>query len=430
VSWSYEDAVRWLRSHIDFERLAGGGGGVTAPTLDRMRRLCDLLGDPQHAQPVIHITGTNGKGSTTRLAVRLLAAHNLSVGAYTSPDLGRVNERVTRNLEPIEDADLAAVLAVLADLERHAGLEATYFELVEGAALRWFADEAVDAAVIEVGMGGRFDGTNVVDGAVAVVTNVGTDHHEVIGPTRADIAREKAGIIRPDAALVLGETDPDLRPIFEAEDPRSVWLRDRDFGCTSNQVAIGGRLLDLTTPSARYDDVFLSLHGAHQGENASIALAAAEAFFDRALPDDVVREAFAEVTNPGRFEIVGRSPLVILDGAHNVDGARAAAATLDDFGVRGERILVVGVLSNHDPVELLQALGASEASVVIACAPDWPRARPAAEIADAARGLGVDVEVVADVRSAVARAKSLATADDVVLVTGSLYVVGEARRRR
>jgi dihydrofolate synthase / folylpolyglutamate synthase len=429
VSWSYEEALRWLRGHIDYEKLATGGGGVKAPTLDRMRTLCDLLGDPQHAQPVVHITGTNGKGSTARLIVRLLAAHNLSVGSYTSPDLGKVNERIARNLEPIGDDELAALLAVLADLERHVGMEASYFELVEGAAFRWFADEAVDAAVVEVGMGGRFDGTNVVDGVVAVVTNVGTDHHEVIGPTRTDIAREKAGIIRSEATLVLGETDPELLPVFEAEGPAALWLRNRDFGCTANQVAVGGRLLDLTTPSTKYDDVYLSLHGAHQGDNAAAALAAAEAFFDRPLDDEVVREAFADVSSPGRFEVVGRSPLVLLDGAHNVDGARAAAATLDDFGVQGERILVVGVLRGHEPGQILAALQATKARIVIACQADWPRALPAEEVADAARQLGVDAEIVADVRSAVARARSLATDDDAVLVTGSLYVVGEARRQ-
>lgn len=428
MPWSYEDARRFLDEHINFERLAATRPPGEGPSLDRMRRLCALLGDPQDAQPVIHVTGTNGKGSTVRMISALIAAHNLTAGAYTSPDLGRVNERLIRNIEPIDDERFAEVMEAIAGIVPLLGEPPSYFELLEAAAFRWFAEEAVDVAVVEVGMGGRFDGTNVVNGLVAVVTNVGLDHVEVIGPTRADIAIEKAGIVKAGSTLVLGETDPALVPIFEAEAPEALWLRDRDFGCESNQVALGGRLVDLVTPYGRYDDVFLSQHGAHQGDNAAAAVAATEAFFGRAIGDDVVQEALGGVDNPGRFEIVGRSPLVILDGAHNAHGARAAATTLSDFAVDGERILVVGVMASHDPLEYLEALDATKARMVVATAADWPRALPAEAVADAARSMGLDVDVVPRVADAVRRAISLAAADDLVLVTGSLYVVGEARR--
>jgi dihydrofolate synthase/folylpolyglutamate synthase len=426
MGWSYEQALAYLDDHTDLERMAAGTW--EPPTLDRMRALAELLAEPQHAQPAIHVTGTNGKGSTVRILSALVAAHNLSVGTYTSPDLERVNERLARNGEPIDDESFAEAVGAVADLEGLSGIRPHRFEILTLAALRWFADLPVDAAVVEVGLGGRWDATNVVDAAVAVVTNVGLDHTEVLGPTREHVAREKAGIVKPGSTLVLGETDPALVSIFEAEEPARVLLRDRDFACVENLVAVGGRAIGITTPLARYDDVFLSLHGAHQGDNAALAVAAAEAFFDRPLDEEVVREALATVAVPGRFEVVGRSPLVVLDGAHNPDGARAASATLSDFGFGGERFLVVGMNKGRDPLQMLQLLDAGLARGVIATAVDFPRAMPPEEIAEAARALGVDVEVVRDVPSAVQRAVGMAGEDDLVLVTGSLYVVGEARR--
>jgi dihydrofolate synthase / folylpolyglutamate synthase len=392
-----------------------------------MRALAGLSADPQRAQPVVHISGTNGKGSTARLVSSLLAAQQLTVGTYTSPDIERVTERISRNGEPIDDEAFTASVAAVAELEELSGVRPTRFEILTLAAFRWFADVAVDVAVVEVGMAGRWDATNVADGVVAVVTNVGLDHTEVLGPTRAHIAREKAGIVKPISRLVLGETDPELVSIFADEHPAELWLRDRDFGCDRNEVAVGGRSLDLVTPGARYEEVFLALHGAHQADNAAIALAAAEAFFGRPLHEDVVREAFATVHVPGRFEVIARAPLVVLDGAHNPDGARAAAATLDDFGIAGERLLVVGMNSGRDAREMLEALGARSARVVVACAADWARAMAPGEIAEAAAALGVEAEVVPSVADALARARALATEDDLVLVAGSLYVVGEAR---
>ncbi|MGD9798396.1 MAG: folylpolyglutamate synthase/dihydrofolate synthase family protein, partial [Acidimicrobiia bacterium] len=387
MSWSHEDAVAWLRRHVNHESLASGRPAAddSGPSLDRMRELCRLLGDPQLVAPVVHVTGTNGKGSVARMVTALVGAHNLTVGTYTSPDLGLVDERLSRNLETIDAGEFAAQAEAVAAVEALLDGPPTYFELLEAMAFRWFADVAVDAAVIEVGMGGRWDGTNVVDASVAVVTNVALDHVEVIGPTRAHIAREKAGIVKPGSTLVLGETDPALLPIFEEEPAAALWLRERDFGCESNRVAVGGRLLDLRTPGAEHRDVFLSLHGAHQGENAAVALAATEAFFGRPLDDDLVREALGAVTVPGRFEVVARNPLVVHDGAHNPHGARAVAATLDDFGVAGERILVVGVMRTHDPLEILEALDVGKARLVVATAADWPRALPAEEVAAAAR---------------------------------------------
>jgi dihydrofolate synthase/folylpolyglutamate synthase len=397
-----------------------------------MRALCDVLGDPQHDVPVIHVTGTNGKGSVARMATRLLAETGLSVGTYVSPHLHRINERISRNGEAIADHELAAVLDDLRRLAPLAGVEPSWFELVTAAAYRWFAEVAVDVAVVEVGMLGRFDATNVADGRVAVVTNIGPDHTDFQGDWRRAIATEKVGIVKADATLVLGETDPALRQVFAdaaAEvGAEAMWERGEHWDCDENLLAVGGRLLDLRTPAGTVEGVFLPLHGAHQGDNAACALAAVEAFFAHPLDQDLVRAALADITVPGRFEIAQREPLVVLDGAHNPAGAAVAAQALaDDFDVAGSRILVVGVLAPHDPAPFLEALDAATADLVVACTPPSPRAVPASEVASAAAALGVAAEVVPDVDRAVARAIDRAGPDDVVLITGSLYVVGRAR---
>ncbi|MEN3273124.1 MAG: dihydrofolate synthase / folylpolyglutamate synthase, partial [Actinomycetota bacterium] len=370
MPWSFEDAVAYLEGHVNFEQQSPTKEG--APSLDRMRALAAAMGDPQDVAPSIHITGTNGKGSTARMVVSLLRSHGLRVGLHTSPDLERINERLSIDGEPISDEAFAEQLEALAELEVLTGVRPTRFDLLTLAAFRWFADEAVDVMVNEVGLGGRWDSTNIADGSVAIVTNIGLDHVDIIGPTRADIAGEKSGIVKTGATLVLGETDPGLLPIFETTPASRIWLRERDFDVQENRVAIGGRSLDLRTPTTRYEDVFLSLHGAHQGDNAVLAVTAVEAFFDRPTPDELVREALGSMSVAARFEVIARSPLVILDGAHNVDGAQAAADTLEDFSVAGRTIIVFGTNRGHDPVEMLEALRADRAALVVATAADFP----------------------------------------------------------
>lgn len=417
-----------MGQHINLEADKALAGKVEGLTLENMRELCRVLGDPQHDQPTVHVTGTNGKGSVARMATALLGAHDLAVGTYLSPHLEVVNERISRNGEAISDDGLAEVLTDLARIESVLEHRPSYFELLTAAAYRWFSSEAVGAAVVEVGLLGRWDATNVVDGVVAVLTNVGRDHTDGVGDWRRRIAEEKAGIVKEGATFVVGETDPSLEPVFQATPAREIWRRDDDYGCAANRLAVGGRLLDLRTPGASYDDVFLALHGEHQGDNAAVALAAAEAFFGRPLGDDIVREALAGVRNPGRFEVVQRDPLLILDGAHNPDGARAAVSALDEgFAVLGARRLVVGTLDGRPAGDLLEALRAAEAVEVICCAPDTPRALPAETLADAVAALGGTPRVVPDVGAAVRSALDAAADDDAVLVTGSLYTVGAAR---
>jgi dihydrofolate synthase/folylpolyglutamate synthase len=427
-------AQDWLDGHVNLETGVGLAVGEDrrkhAPTLERIRQLAELLGTPQAEFGAVHLTGTNGKTSVARMTAALLVASGLSVGAYTSPHLERVNERIAWNGAPIGDDELAAALSNVALVEEFLDDRPSYFEIVTAAAFDWFADVAVETAVVEVGLGGTWDATNVLDAATAVVTNVSLDHTQYLGPTRDDIAAEKAGIVRPGATLVLGETDPALRRHFDAREPGRVLLRDRDFGLTDNQLAHGGRLVGLFTPDARYDDVFLGVHGAHQADNAAIALAAAEVALGAPLAADVVAETFATVGSPGRLEPVGHQPLVLLDGAHNVAGAEAMVRALDEEFASGARTLVVGLLREKDPVEMLAALGAPDAAHVVVTRAPSPRALPPAEIAGAARGMGLDpsrLDVVEDVEAALERARAVTPADGQIVVTGTLYLVGAAR---
>lgn len=418
-------ALRYLDSHINLEATAGRVEGLS---LDRMRALVGVLGDPQDAYPVIHITGTNGKGTVARMVTRLLMASGLRVGTYTSPHLVDINERLTHDGEPIDDDDLGEVIGLIADVEELSGVTPSYFEILTAAAFLWFSNQAVDVAVVEVGMLGRWDATNVVDAEVAVLTNIGRDHTDGEGDWRRRITEEKVGIVKPGSVFVCGETDDDLADLLDSTPAERMVRRGADFDCDSQIVAVGGHQLTLRTPRGIVEDVYLPLHGSHQADNAAIALTAVAEFFDRLPDEDVVREAFESVTSPGRFEILAREPTIVLDAAHNVDGARAAAATLaDEFTLFGSIIVVVGFLGGRDPSAMLEALGAADAGMLIACTPDSPRAIPAPEVAAAATELGVIAESVPLIEDALARARSLASVDDLILVTGSLYVVGPAR---
>lgn len=421
----YDEALAYLDEHATYDKT----GRIDSPSLERIERVCSVLGDPQRTAPVIHITGTNGKGSTAQMVTRLLMAKGLRVGTYTSPHLERVNERFMVDSEPISDDELAEQVAAIADMSVVAGVQPSYFEICTAAAFRWFADVAVDAMVIEVGLLGRWDATNVVEAQVAVITNIGVDHTEFAGPTKAHIAREKAGIIDPASIVVVGETEPELVEIFRAEGGASHLVRGLDFDVDGNQLALGGRMVDLRTPTTIYQDVFVPLHGRHQADNAIVALTAVEALFAGPLSAEVVAEGFASVVMPGRFEVLDYQPLVIVDGAHNPAGADVCAAVFfEDFDPAGRRLLVIGCLRGRDPLEMLAAVRADEFHAVVCVTPPSPRGMPAADMAAAARTLGCDdVRTASTVPAGIDVALRDAGSDDAVLVTGSLYVAGAAR---
>lgn len=418
-------ALAYLDEHASYEKT----GRVLSPSTENIERLLSALGNPERDCRVIHVTGTNGKGSTSQVITKLLMAHGLRVGTYSSPHLEHVTERILLDGEPVSREVFSAAIAAVANAEVLSGVRPSYFEIVTAAGFHVFSDNAVDVAVVEVGMLGRWDATNVVHPDVAVITNIDMDHMEFAGPTREHIAREKAGIIKRGSVAVIGETRPELVAIFVEEPHEAIRVRDTDFSVLDNHLALGGRSLHVRTPRTDYRDVFVPLHGHHQGDNVAVAVMAVEEFFDAAIDPEVLAEGLASVSMPGRFEVLGHQPLVIIDGAHNPAGADVCATVFfDDFDPPGRRILVVGSLGSRDVAEMLSAFRADEFDRVVCCTAPSPRARKASELASAARAIGCDsVESVESVEAACDAALRDAGSDDAVLVTGSLYVVGAAR---
>ncbi|MFB0926754.1 MAG: Mur ligase family protein [Acidimicrobiales bacterium] len=426
-----ERELRWLDAQVSLEAMGLPKAGATEG-LDNapIRALLQLLGDPHLDAPVIHLTGTNGKGSTAHMISLILREHGLRVGTYGSPHVSVINERIQIDVEPLTDDEFADALEVVRLAAEHGDVDASWFDLVTATAFRAFSDAAVDVMVIEVGMLGRYDSTNVVDGVVAVVTNISKDHTDGADGWREAIASEKAGIVKPGTTLVLGDIDDDLHHYFEAENPGSVLRFGPQIELTSNALGVGGRVIDLRTQRDVYNAVMVSLHGRHQGVNAALAIAAAEAFLDAPLERDHLDAAMGQAAMRGRFEILAADPIIVIDGAHNPQGARTAARTFAEaFTPFGQRMLIVGMMEEKDPVEMLQALDATSAEIVICCEPDWPRAMSATKLAEAARSLGIEPEVAAIPSDAIELALSFATEGDAIMAVGSLYVAGAIRDR-
>lgn len=426
-----ERQLRWLDDHVS---LAASGlpnaGETDGLELAPMAELMAMLGDPHRDAPAVHLTGTNGKGSSTHLVTLILREHGLRVGSYGSPHVSKINERIQLDGEPISDDAFADSLATVRLAVEQMPNAPSWFEIMTATAFRYFSDAAVQAAVVEVGMLGRFDATNVIDATVAVLTNISKDHTDG-APGWADrVAHEKAGIVKPGSTLIMGDLAPELRHWFTEETPATTVRLGDDLRLVANMQSVGGRVLTIETSRAEYDEVYLSLHGQHQGPNAALAIAAAEAFLDAPLERSLLENAFAQASIPARFEVVATEPLVVLDGGHNVAGARTAAATFDEaFHTFGRSVLVVGMMRDKDPIEMLRALNAPSADAVVCCQPDWPRALPASELADAARSLGIDPEVVVSPGEAIERALEVSSDTDAILVAGSLYVAGAVRNR-
>ncbi|MDR7086509.1 dihydrofolate synthase/folylpolyglutamate synthase [Aeromicrobium panaciterrae] len=415
------------------------------PSLDRIAALCRLLGDPEHAYPVIHLTGTNGKTSTSRMIDTLLRALDLRTGRFTSPHLQSMTERIVLDGEPLSEqlfvdafADVAAYAQIVDDSSEH---PLSYFEMMVAMAFAAFADAPVDAAVIEVGMGGSWDATNVADGQVAVITPIGVDHASYLGDRPEIIAVEKAGIIKAGSHAVIAQQEQEVLDVLMRRvlDVGAIALHEgNDFGVTERTTALGGQQISLQGISAQYTDIFLPLHGAHQAHNAAYALAAVEAFTgSKQLDEELVRDAFAQVTSPGRLEVVRRSPTVLLDAAHNPHGARATVEAVQDAFSFSPLIGVVGVMADKDVEEMLRIFEPVMAEII--CTQNsTPRSMSAMDLAEIAEDIfGAErVTVVARLDDALERAVLMADAaegyDDAigsggVLITGSVVTVGEAR---
>ena len=419
------------------------------PSLDRIRAMCDLMGDPQRAFAVVHLTGTNGKTSTSRMIDSLLRTLELRVGRFTSPHLESMTERISIDGAPLSDALFVEAFADIAPFAqmvdeqsvRGGGPPLSYFEMVVAMAYASFADTPVDVAVVEVGMGGSWDATNVADGQIAVITPIAVDHARYLGDRPEVIAAEKAGIIKAGSAVVIAEQESAVLDVLMQRvlEVGAIPLREGvDFGVASRVNAVGGQQIDLQMTARVYEDIFLPLHGAHQAHNAAYALAAVEAFSaGRELDPDLVREAFAQVTSPGRLEVVRHSPTVVLDAAHNPHSAQAAIDAVQDAFDLSPLIGVVGVMEDKDADEILRILEPAMAHIVVT-QNTTDRAMPAAELGELAADLfGEDrVTVLPRLDEALERAIVMTDSaegfgDQVggggVLVTGSVVTVGEAR---
>jgi dihydrofolate synthase/folylpolyglutamate synthase len=415
------------------------------PSLDRIAAVMELLGDPQRAFPVIHVTGTNGKTSTTRMIERLLREMGLSTGRFTSPHLHDIRERIALNGEPIPaEKFVAAYDDVLPFIEMvdarsaaEGGPRMTYFEVVVAVAYAAFADAPVDVAVVEVGMGGSWDATNVVDGQVAVVTPIAIDHERFLGSSVEDIATEKSGIIKPGAVAVIGLQEPEVAEILlerGREVEATLAFEGNDFGILTRDVAVGGQQLSIRGLGGDYDELFLHLHGPHQGHNAAVALAAVEAFVgggQHRLEPEIVRAGLAGASSPGRLEIVRRSPTVLVDAAHNPAGAQALRAAMEDSFTFARVIGVVAVLEDKDAASMLEILEPVLDEVVVTRTTS-PRAMSPARLGELATEIyGEDrVTVVDSLPDALDRAAGLADEGGVgggVLATGSITTAAEVR---
>jgi dihydrofolate synthase / folylpolyglutamate synthase len=414
-----------------------------APSLGRIRALTELLGDPQRVYPVIHLTGTNGKGSTAAMIESLLRADGLRTGRFTSPHVMSVTERITIDGEPISVERFDEVwrevepYVALVDERQIDGVSMTFFEIITAMAYAAFADAPVDVAIVEVGLGGAWDATNVADADVAVVTPIDLDHTHLLGHTITEIAREKAGIIKPGAHAILAGQSLEAAQVLLARCVEVGALPQRegiDFGVIDRQLAVAGQLLRLSSADGPVDDVFLPLYGAHQAANAAQALAAAEAFLGlKALHPDVIRQGFAEVRFPGRLELVRRSPAVVLDAAHNPHGARAAAAAITEAFAFAPLIGVVAVMTDKDARGILEVFEEIMNHVVITQVASTPRGMPAHVLGELAEDIfgASRVTVVPRLDDAIERAVALAEADVVgssgVLISGSVIAISEAR---
>ena len=430
-------------ARVTEELLARIGEAVPRPRLEPTRRAADLLGDPQRAYPVIHITGTNGKTTTSRMIESILRAYGLRTGLMTSPHLVRINERIVIDGEPISDERLVAnwddiqpyLLLVDTELEAAGEDPLTYFEALTVLAFAAFADAPVDVAVLEVGMGGEWDSTNVADGQVAVLAPIALDHTHRLGSTVEEIARTKSGIIKPLAEVVSAAQDPEAMGEIE----RAVELTESvlhaepaAFELESSEVAVGGQSITVRGLAGRYEDLYLPLYGDHQGHNAALAIAAVEAFLGRGtqpLVDAVLADGLQNATSPGRLQILASDPVVIVDAAHNPHGAHALAEALEKYFAFDEIAFVIGILADKDADGVVAEL-APVAARWFPTSSGSERALSAEEIADLLDGTDAPHEAPLPLAEALRAAQEWAADAPrrAVVVAGSITLVGEVLR--
>ncbi|MCX6425571.1 MAG: bifunctional folylpolyglutamate synthase/dihydrofolate synthase [Actinobacteria bacterium] len=414
------------------------------PSLDRIKALVDILGAPQDTFRSIHIAGTNGKTSTSRMIDSLLQAFELRTGRFTSPHLESPLERISLNGTPITPTffnytynDIASYIDLIDERSDSKGIPLSYFEVMTAIAFAAFADAPIDVAVLEAGMGGEWDATNVVSSDVAVMMPIGLDHQEYLGETIAEIAETKAGIFESGKPVVMAHQEMEAAQVLmrKAAEMEAIPLREGlDFGIEKRSLAVGGQLLTIQGLGGTYKEIFLPLHGRHQGSNAAVALVTLEAFLgggSNALDSDVIREGFANASSPGRLEIMRRNPTVMIDAAHNAHGAIALSQALAEEFTFDRVIAVVAILGDKDVVKFLTELS-KVADEIIVTRNSSPRAMPIEDLKRIAVDIFEEVAVSAapSIAAAIQEAVEKASQPNVsigVLVTGSVVTAGAAR---
>ena len=412
-----------------------------APTLDRISALVDILGSPQLSYPTIHVGGTNGKTTTSRMIDSLLFEMGLRTGRFTSPHLESYLERISINGQPIDAKELIFsfndISPYLELMDSKFENPISFFEAMTALAFAAFAEHPIDVGVIEVGMGGQWDATNVVDADVSVITPIGLDHMEYLGSTITEIAATKAGIIKEHGFIVLAQQTPEAAVELlrrAAEVGADVAREGLEYSIDSRAIAVGGQLISITGLRGHYDDIFLPLHGKHQASNAAAALIAVEAFFgEQDLDIDAVRAGFANVTSPGRCEVIHRDPTIILDAAHNPHGAKAIAETMQSEFTFDEVTGIVALMADKDALGILQALEPVMNQVIVT-SNSSERSMSMAELSKlATQVFGADrVFAEETLQSAIDRAvkdaiRPLSDESLAILITGSVVTVGQAR---
>ncbi|MBS1262786.1 MAG: Folylpolyglutamate synthase [Calditrichaeota bacterium] len=431
----YADALAHLYGRLDTEALDPSQFRRVERNLDEYRAFLRRLGDPQLARPTVHITGTRGKGSTLAMLDSILVAAGYTTGSTVSPHLIEVRERVRRNARDLSRAEFARLYAtvrpVADELMRGANYR-TVFELITALAFVSFTEYSVDTALVEVGMGGNLDATNVVEPVLSIVTRIGLDHTHILGDTVEKIAWDKGRIIKPGGPAVISRQPTGALAVL-AERCREVgvhpWRLDHEFRIDRWENRIDGARLAVTTPHRAHPELATPLPGAHQAENAAVAVAAADRLDADGvftIPAGAVREGLANTIWPGRAEIVEREPVVLLDGAHTDQGATALSALLDDLFPGRRRIYVLGMNRDKDIDGFLDCFR-GEPALVLATKAESPRSLPAEEMAEIVRARGWRAESV-PLADALAAAREHAAPEDVIVATGSFYVVGALRR--
>jgi len=426
----FDRAVAALDSRTNYE----SSGRLPAPTLERIEALLDTMAHPERSYPVVHVTGTVGKTTTVKAAAEVLRAAGLSVGTYISPHVESLRERFSFDGALISEDEFVEAWDELSSyldlIDSKSERPVTWFEAATALAFSWFAEKAVDVAVVEVGMGGTWDATNVVDATVAVVTPVALDHTSVLGETVEAIAREKAGIIKEGSILYTASQRQDVADVLRARcETVGAQLRAEGlaFELERSAPAMGGQQLSLRLGHDRYPVVYLPMFGEQFAHDALLGAAAARALLGEAtLGEDVLGEAFSNIVVPGRLEVVRRHPLVVLDGAHNPPAADALADAIRASFPWERLVLVISVMDDKDVEGVLAPL-VPVAAQIIATRNHSPRAASPERIADAVRALGGDAVIVKDVADAISFAIERSGERDCILVTGSLYTVGDAR---